>query len=71
MNVQLVDSLIQVILSLSTDEQLAIVEKLLANIPYPSTQELAQLAQRGGYLDFLHDEPDLYTLEDIAIANDL
>ncbi|NJK74433.1 MAG: homeobox domain-containing protein [Richelia sp. CSU_2_1] len=64
MNVQLIDSLIQVILSLSTDEQLAIVEKLLANIPYPSTQELAQLAQRGGCLDFLHDEPDLYTLED-------
>jgi hypothetical protein len=63
MNVQLVDSLIQVILSLSADEQLAIVEKLLANIPYPSTQELVQLSQKGGCFDFLHDEPnDIYTI---------
>ncbi len=45
MNVQLVDSLIQIILSLSADEQLAIADKLLENIPYPSTQELMQLAQ--------------------------
>ncbi|MGL5058891.1 MAG: hypothetical protein ACRC62_02830 [Microcoleus sp.] len=64
MNVQLVDSLIQVILALSADEQLAIVEKLLANIPYPSTQELVQLAQIGGCFDFLCDEPDIYTIED-------
>jgi hypothetical protein len=64
MNVQLVDSIIQVIFSLSADEQLAIVEKLLANIPYPSTQELVQLAQRGGCFEFLHDEPDIYTIED-------
>jgi hypothetical protein len=64
MNVQLVDSLIQVILSLSADEQLAIAEKLFANIPYPSNQELVQLAQKGGCFEFLHDEPDIYTRED-------
>ncbi|MBE9161294.1 hypothetical protein QT995_00920 [Microcoleus sp. S36b_A3] len=64
MNVQLVDSLIQVILSLSADEQLAITDKLLENIPYPSTQELMQLSQNGGCFDFLQDEPDIYTIED-------
>ncbi len=64
MNVQLVDSLIQIILSLSADEQLAIADKILENIPYPSTQELIQLAQSGGCFDFLYDEPDIYTLED-------
>ena len=64
MNAQLVDSLIQVILSLSADEQLAIANKLLENIPYPSTQELMQLAQSGSCFDFLHDEPDIYTIED-------
>ncbi|HSF75206.1 MAG TPA: hypothetical protein VLA84_15530 [Microcoleus sp.] len=58
MNVQLVDSLIQVILSLSADEQLAITDKLLENIPYPSTQELMQLDRSGGCFEFLHDEPD-------------
>lgn len=64
MNVQLVDSLIQVILSLSADEQLAIAEKLFANIPYPSTQEIVQLAQKSGCFEFLHDEPDIYTREE-------
>ena len=64
MNVQLVDSLIQVILSLSADEQLAIRDKLLENIPYPSAHELMQLAQSGGCFDFLQDEPDIYTRED-------
>ncbi|MEG4534438.1 hypothetical protein [Microcoleus sp. D2_18a_D3] len=64
MNVQLVDSLIQVILSLSADEQLAITDKLLENIPYPSIQELRELAQSGECFDFLHDEPDIYTIQD-------
>lgn len=64
MNVQLVDSLIQVILSLSADEQLAIAEKLFANIPYPSSKELVQLAQKGGCFEFLHEEPDIYTREE-------
>ncbi|MEG4012200.1 MULTISPECIES: hypothetical protein [unclassified Microcoleus] len=64
MNVQLVDSLIQVILSLSADEQLAITDKLLENIPSPSTQELMQLSQNSGCFDFLQDEHDIYTIED-------
>ena len=34
------------------------------NLSEPSTQELMHLADRGGAFDFLHDEPDLYTIED-------
>jgi hypothetical protein len=44
MNVQLLESLIQAIFSLWTQEQLALSVKILPNIPYPSTQKLVQLA---------------------------
>lgn len=64
MKVQLVKSLIQVILPLAADEQLGILEKILPNIPYPSTRKLVQLAQKGSYFNFLNDEPEIYTLED-------
>ncbi|MEG4204321.1 hypothetical protein QUA20_10375 [Microcoleus sp. Pol7_A1] len=63
MNVQLVESLIQVILSLAADEQLALAGKILKNIPYPLTQELVQLAQKGGYFNFLNNKPEIYTLQ--------
>jgi hypothetical protein len=63
-NIQLVDSLIQAIQSLSPAEQFLLDQKLYANLPEPSTQELMQLADRGGAFAFLHDEPDLYTVED-------
>ena len=69
MNVQLVESLIQVILSLEACEQLAIAGKRLKNLPYPLTQKLAQLGQKGGYFYFLNDELEIYTLKDTeAIA---
>lgn len=64
MNIQLVESLLQVILVLLTEERLWLEEKLFINIPYPSTNELMNLAESGKSFDFLHDEPDLYTLED-------
>lgn len=64
MNIQLVESLLQVILALPTEERLWLEEKLFINIPYPSTNELMNLAESGKSFDFLHDEPDLYTLED-------
>ncbi len=64
MKVQLVESLIQVILPLAADEQLRSLGKILPNIPYPSTRKLVQLAQKGGYFNFLNDEPEIYTLED-------
>lgn len=48
------------------------VDYLLAGgtpvIPYedtlPTSDELAEWAQRGGSFDWLADEPDLYSLED-------
>ncbi len=63
-NLQLIESLIQAIRSLSPAEQFILDQKLYENLPEPSTLELMHLADRGGAFDFLHDEPDLYTLED-------
>jgi hypothetical protein len=63
-NTQLVDSLIQVILALSSNEQALLLDKLLGEIPYPSTTELTHLAEKGGSFDFWQDEPELYTLND-------
>jgi len=64
MNTQLVDSLIQVILSLSKEERHLLEEKLFFESSSPSTSDLMQMAQKGGSFNFLYDEPDLYTLED-------
>jgi hypothetical protein len=64
MNTKLIDSLVQIIQTLSEEEQLLIKLKIFSNIPYPSTREITQLAQSGGAFDFLQDEPDIYTLED-------
>ena len=60
MKVQLVESLIEVILSLGTDEHLASLGKILANIPYASTRKLVQLLKNGGSFIFLNDEPEIY-----------
>ena len=71
MNTQLVESLVQAIRSLSEDERSLFDAKLYGKTPYPSNLELAYLSGsfasqsvRGKAFDFLHDEPDLYTLED-------
>ncbi len=63
-NTQLVDSLIQVILALSSNEQALLLDRLLGEVPYPSTTELIHLAEKGGSFDFWQDEPELYTLND-------
>ncbi len=63
-NTQLVDSLIQVILSLSSNEQALLLDKLLGEIPYPPTTEMMHLADKGGSFEFWQDEPELYTLDD-------
>ncbi|MEG3918134.1 MULTISPECIES: hypothetical protein [unclassified Microcoleus] len=63
MNVQLVESLIQVIWSLAADEQLAILGKILPNISYASTRKLVHFALKGGYFNFLNDELEIYTLK--------
>jgi hypothetical protein len=63
-NLQLVESLVQAIRSLSSAEQALLERKLFDDIPDPSVQDLMRLADKGGAFDFLHDEPDIYTLED-------
>jgi hypothetical protein len=64
MNTKLVESLAQIIQSLSEEERLLLDKKLFEDIPYPSAKELENLAQTGGSFNFLEDEPDIYTLED-------
>jgi hypothetical protein len=64
MNTKLVESITQVIFSLSKDEQTFLKEKLFLELSEPSTEELTKLAQTGESLNFLYNEPDLYTLED-------
>lgn len=64
MNNKLVESIYQVIMSLSKEEQDLLKDKLLFEFSQPSTTDLMQVAQNSGSFNFLHDEPDLYTLED-------
>lgn len=64
MNTQLVDSLVQVILSLSREERILLENKLFFDTSETSTQELILLAETGNSFDFLQDEPDIYTSQD-------
>lgn len=64
MNTQLVESLVQAIRSLSPEERSLFDAKLYSDTPYPSNLELAHLSDHGKAFDFLHDEPDIYTIED-------
>ncbi|MBU7581722.1 MAG: hypothetical protein KAF91_02205 [Nostoc sp. TH1S01] len=64
MNTKLIESLVQVILSLSEEERYLLEEKLFFNSLYPSTPEIMELAHRSKAFDFLYDELDLYTIED-------
>jgi hypothetical protein len=66
-NLQMVESILQLIRSLPIAERQVLEQRLaveLAEYPEVTTQELMQIAEHGGAFDFLHDEPDLYTLED-------
>ncbi|MEA5594186.1 hypothetical protein [Rivularia sp. UHCC 0363] len=63
-NTQLVESLVQLIHSLSPAEQALLQTKLLSDIPYPSANELTHLVESGNALDFLNDEADIYTIAD-------
>ncbi|MBH8574655.1 hypothetical protein I8752_16810 [Nostocaceae cyanobacterium CENA369] len=64
MNTKLVESLLQVILSLSDEERLLLEERLFFDSSEASSRDLIQLAQIGGSFKFLEDEPDIYSLED-------
>jgi len=63
-NIQLVESLLRVIHSLSASEQALLLDKLLGEVPYPSTAEMTRLAEQGGSFDFWQHEPELYTTHD-------
>jgi hypothetical protein len=64
MNQKLVDSLIAIVESLSHEERHIFEQKLFFDHHQISTQAIINLAQKGHSFDFLHDEPDIYTLED-------
>lgn len=64
MNTQLVDSLVQVILSLSQEERILLEKKLFFDGSEFLTRELMQLAQTGNSFEFLQDEPDIYSIQD-------
>ena len=64
MNTQLVESIYQVIQSLSEEERSLLEEKLYTNLPYPSQEEIIALAETSSVFDFLNNEPDTYTLKD-------
>jgi hypothetical protein len=64
MNTQLVESIYQVIQSLSEEERLLLEQKLYTNLPYPDKQEIINLAEASNVFNFLKDEPDLYNLDD-------
>jgi hypothetical protein len=64
LNTQLVGSLVQVIHALSVEERFLLEEKLFFEMLEVSTKEMMNLAMVGGSFNFLHDEPDIYSLED-------
>ncbi|OYD94339.1 hypothetical protein CDG76_12945 [Nostoc sp. 'Peltigera membranacea cyanobiont' 210A] len=64
MNTKLVESLLQVILSLSDEERSLLEEKLFFDSSEPSTRDLMLFAQTGGAFNFLENEPDIYSLDD-------
>lgn len=64
MNTKLVDSLVQIILSLDREERTLLQKKLFSNESEPSTLELMLLSPTGNSFDFLLDEPNIYTSED-------
>ena len=64
LNLQLVESLVQAIRSLSAAEQALLERKLFDDISYPSVQDLMSTADKGEAFDFLHEEHDIYTFED-------
>jgi hypothetical protein len=61
---QLVNSLVQVILVLSTAERLLLESKLFGDTLHPQTLEIGKLVKTNLIFDFLYSEPDLCTLTD-------
>ncbi len=63
-NTKLVETLIQVIQTLSSEERFLLEEKLFGEISEISTKEMMNLAMLGGSFDFLDHEPNIYSIED-------
>jgi hypothetical protein len=63
-NVQLINSIIQVIQALSVKEQSLLFDKLMGNFSGLSTSEIVRLAEQGGSFDFWRDEPNHYSIDD-------
>ena len=84
-NIQLVNSIIDLIESLPQAEQNLLTQRLffdsavaarlggeeqtVEKLDYPSVSEIANLAQMGGSFEFLDREPDLYTLDDALMLD--
>ena len=70
MNIKLVESLVQIIHSLSTEERSLLEEKLFFAPSELLSSELMDLALQGGAFDLLYNEPELYSLEDGELIHD-
>ena len=64
MNTQLINSLVQVIHALPTEERAVLTEQLFFDLTEPTVSEITTLALKTGSFDFLSQEPDLYSSED-------
>ncbi len=64
LNIKLVNTLIQIIRSLSPEERKILKQELFIDNSEPANQEIIKLAEMGNSFNFLYDEPDIYTLED-------
>jgi hypothetical protein len=63
-NTRIVDSIIQLILALPRAERELLEQRLAAELPELTTQDLMVLADQSGSFDFWHDEPEIYTFAD-------
>jgi hypothetical protein len=63
MNNRLINSIVQIVHSLSPEEQAIVREKLSIDDGYPCPQEIIYLALQGNSFDFLNNEPDLLSVD--------
>lgn len=64
MDTKLIDFIVIIINSLTSEERQILEEKLFFNHSEITTKEIMHLAQTSHSFDFLHKEPELYTLDD-------
>jgi hypothetical protein len=64
MNTKLVEAITQIFFSLPKDERALLREKLWHEFSEPQNHQFIQQVQDRSALDFLHDQPDIFTLAD-------